>query len=116
MSEEIKAIETLKNIVIQEYDWWINKGDYAESNVKEANDAIKTILNLIEKQQKEIEELKEDNNHQWKERCKLFFKLENSISKDKIKEIIYLTPKNPISIDIQSSKIYKRLEELLEEE
>ena len=61
MSEEIKAIETLKNIVIQEYDWWINKGDYAESNVKEANDAIKTILNLIEKQQKEINKLKEQN-------------------------------------------------------
>ena len=59
--EEKKAIETLKNIVIQEYDWWIDKGDYAESNVKEVNDAIKTILNLIKKQQKEIEELEAKN-------------------------------------------------------
>jgi hypothetical protein len=86
--EEKEAIETFKNIVIQEYDWWINKDDYAESNVEEANDAIKTILKLIEKQQKEIEELKEDNNHQWEERCKLTFKLQNSISKDKIREKI----------------------------
>jgi ketol-acid reductoisomerase len=55
--KEKKAIETLKNIVIQEYDWWINKGDYAESNVKEANDAIKTILKLIKKQEKIIDEM-----------------------------------------------------------
>ena len=65
--EEKKAIETLKNIVIQEYDWWINKGDYAESNVKEVNDAIKTILNLIEKQQKEIEKLRSETNN-WKDK------------------------------------------------
>ena len=52
---------------------------------KEDKQAIDTILNLIEKQSKEIEELKEDNKHQWEERCKLTFELENSTSKDKIK-------------------------------
>lgn len=37
---------------------------------------VNIVLNLIEKQQKEIEELKEDNKHQWEERCKLTFELE----------------------------------------
>ena len=45
----------------------------------------KILVNLIEKQSKEIEELKEDNKHQWEERCKLTFKLENSTPNDKIK-------------------------------
>ena len=77
------------------------------------NREIKIVLNLIEKQskeieeykkqldldneceialnskvmdlEKEIEELKEDNKHQWEERCKLTFELENSTSNDKIK-------------------------------
>ena len=40
---------------------------------------------------------------------------ENTVSKDKIKEIIYPTPTNPISYEIQSSDIYKKLLELLEE-
>ena len=39
----------------------------------------------------------------------------NFISKDKIREIIYPTPENYISLDIQQSEMYKRLEELLEE-
>ena len=39
----------------------------------------------IDEQSKEIEELKEDNKHQWEERCKLTFELENSTSNDKIK-------------------------------
>ena len=51
-------------------------------------DDVDFLLNLIEKQSKEIEELKEDNEHQWEERCKLTFELENSISNDKIKAII----------------------------
>lgn len=34
------------------------------------------ILNLIEKLQKENTELKEDNSHQWEERCRLTFELE----------------------------------------
>lgn len=43
------------------------------------------LIDIIEKQSKEIEELKEDNKHQWEERCKLTFKLENSTPNDKIK-------------------------------
>ena len=57
---------------------------YSSDLIIELDDA-EIILNLIEKQSKEIEELKEDNEHQWEERCKLTFELENSISNDKIK-------------------------------
>lgn len=47
------------------------------------------LADMIEKQQKEIEELKKDNNHQWGERCRLTFDIEkNFISKDKIREKI----------------------------
>lgn len=42
--------------------------------------------------------------------------LEEYIHKDKIKEIIYPTPDNPISFEIQTSAMYKKLEQLLEEE
>ena len=55
------------------------------------NDDAETILNLIEKLQKENEELKQDNSKQWKERCRLSFEVDDSISKqvlrDKIKEL-----------------------------
>lgn len=37
------------------------------------------------------------------------------ISKDKIRKIIYPTPENPIELEIQNSKMYKELQELLEE-
>ena len=34
------------------------------------------LLEKLEKLQKENQELKEDNSHQWKERCRLTFELE----------------------------------------
>ena len=47
------------------------------------------ILELIKKQQKEIEELKKDNENQWRHRCKMAIELDNNvISKDKIREKI----------------------------
>lgn len=89
------------------------------------NREIKIVLNLIEKQskeiegykkqldldneceialnskvmdlEKEIEELKEDNKHQWEERCKLTFELENSTPNDKIKAKIEELDYNDIS-------------------
>lgn len=60
--EEKKAVETLKNLASTIY--------YGDMNFIESDD-LKIILKLIEKQQKEIEELKKDNNHQWEERCRL---------------------------------------------
>ena len=67
--EEKKAIEKIKKILYM----------FPES------EELKLLLNLTEKQSKEIEELKEDNEHQWEERCKLTFELENSTPNDKIK-------------------------------
>ena len=76
--EERKAIEIVKGITEDDLlNYW--------EGPEEPYNAIQIILNLIEKQSKEIEELKEDNEHQWEERCKLTFELENSISNDKIK-------------------------------
>ena len=65
--EEKKAIELLK----QEPDYSLNY--YNREN------AIDIVLKLIEKQQKEIEELKKDNNHQWEERCRLTFDIKKDI-------------------------------------
>ena len=55
------------------------------------------ISNLIKQLQKE----KEERN--------------KYILKSKIKKIIYPTPENPISIEIQSSEMYRKIEKLLED-
>lgn len=39
----------------------------------------------------------------------------NCVTKNKLKEIIYPTPENPIEIEVQNSKMYKDLIELLED-
>ena len=53
--------------------------------------ALKTVLKELDRLQKENEELKIDNNKQWKERCRLSFELDDSIPKsviqDKLKEL-----------------------------
>lgn len=83
----------------EEREIFNNLKDYMQSNIDNGyhkfiyNDLgwdFKCIdcINAIDKvlkQSKEIEELKEDNKHQWEERCKLTFELENSTSNDKIK-------------------------------
>ena len=104
MSEEEKeAILELKHFSnITAY--WKQK-EYTNSQI---DSYIKIVLNLIEKQQKEIEELKKDNKHQWKERCKLFFALENSISKGRIREKMK-------EVKELSTAGYEILKELLEE-
>ena len=79
--EEKKAIEKIRSF--NQYNWEMNNLKEKEF-AKPYFDALDTILNLIKKQSKEIEELKEDNQHQWEERCKLTFELENSTSNDKI--------------------------------
>ena len=76
--EEKKAIEYLKI----EYEKLMKEDNILFPLYK--SDA-KRLIDIIEKQSKEIEELKEDNKHQWEERCKLTFELEDSTSNDKIK-------------------------------
>ena len=43
-------------------------------------------------------------------------RLNDYIDKSKLKEIIYPTPENPISFEVQSSEMYKKLEKLVEGE
>lgn len=65
----------------------------------------------------ELEKEKEKN----KELTERVLKLEsdkfwdNVVSKSKIKQIIYPTPENPISIEVQQSEIYKKLLKEVEE-
>ena len=101
--EEKEAILELKHFS-NETPYW-KQEEYSSSEV---DSYIKIVLNLIEKQQKEIEELKKDNKHQWKERCKLFFALENSISKGRIREKMK-------EVKELSTAGYEILKELLEE-
>lgn len=77
MTEE-EAIKTLKNISTDDLlDCW----DYGE----EEYNAIQIILNLIEKQSKEIDELKSDN-YELNNRINDLLDIENKI-KNKIEEI-----------------------------
>ena len=80
--EEKKAIEILKKLQKKTpYIIWEDGTPYNKSN------QIQTILNLIEKLQKEIEDLKETNNdNAEKSLLNDIFIKKNYISKDKIKE------------------------------
>lgn len=75
LEEEKKAIDYLKFYV--QRDMMYENTHYEQ---------ITLVLKLVEKQQKELKELK-----------------------DKIKEIIYPTPENYISIEVQQSEMYKKL-------
>ncbi len=80
LDEEKKAIEKLKEekkIGIYEVIRTFKK-EGIENFVITRKKYIETILNLIEKQQKEIEELKKDNNYQCEERCRLTFELQET--------------------------------------
>ena len=73
--EEKKAIEYLKQNDIAE----IQYDNYGLESIHRIGiDEKYIILNLIEKQQKEIEELKKDNNYQCEERCSLTFELQET--------------------------------------
>ena len=69
------------------------------------------VENLINRNKELEEENKNIKNHIY---YKEFVEL-NYIPKSKLQEIIYPTPENPISMEIQQSKMYKNLENLLQE-
>lgn len=48
-----------------------------QDEIKQGNNIYK-LLDLLKKLQKENEELKIDNNKQWKERCRLTFELQET--------------------------------------
>ena len=59
--EEKQALEIIKGLGFEDYDWWV-QSDYVKGHADEVvsivENALNTIIELIEKQQKEIEELK----------------------------------------------------------
>ncbi len=86
-------------------------------NVKYKDDKLKILQKIIKKQQKEIEELKKDNEYQWEHRCKMAIELDNNVvSKDKIREK-FLEAKGLYERGVQPQAQYtmKLLQELLEE-
>lgn len=121
MSEEEKeAIEMLEKFIIEHKLYNIKQSDNLELNIKK-------VLNLIEKQQKEIEELEdfikhaqiivpfENTNIKENEPLADIVEVEHKeyISKDKIKELI---ENNEEDIDYSVHDIIKDLKELLGEE
>ena len=100
--EEKKAIELLKKL--QKKTPYIIWGDGTPYN---KNNQIQTILNLIEKLQKEIEERETRLQEEINENCKLKTELYgNSISKDKIRELREID-----NIDLIQFKIKKLLKD-----
>jgi argonaute-like protein implicated in RNA metabolism and viral defense len=92
--------------------------DYEGSVSIQAISILYTLYKKEKEKNKKLEELLQKKNEYTHELEKdLFEGCSNYVvRKDEIKEIIYPTPENPISIETQSSEMYKRLEELLEEE
>lgn len=106
--EEKKALEIIRGLEFDDYEWWV-QSDYIKGHADEVvsivENALNTIIELIEKQQREIEDLKtftrEYEAYELGEGNKIiiaskewfadgFFKdfLSDYVSKDKIREII----------------------------
>ena len=106
IKNEIKAFETVITAMEKEID----DKDWLRKNILEIKGDIlvrKTLLNLIEKQSKEIEELKTINQMQ-KYRIEVIDERE-LISKDKIKEIL------GIEEDINNEKLLSLLQTIVDE-
>lgn len=108
--EEEKAIEEMNN--------WLNYNKKHKNMLLRADEIIKvqeTILNLISNLQKENEELKQDNSHQWEERCKLTFEIERLQKeldkKDKVINNLY----EDIEYEYSGTNYLKSLEEYYRE-
>lgn len=120
MSEE-EIIKEVESAI-----WFMKEDNY---NVNTFVKAIQGLLDLYnkEKEKNKILELTkipylEGEIMAYKENDAVQRKMLNDafdrgwIHKDKIKEIIYPTPTNPISYEIQTSDMYKKILELLGEE
>ena len=59
--EEKKAIDIVKGLAVYYDDYGLLDEEEIEEN-EEVNNSINIVVNLIEKQSKEIEELKRENN------------------------------------------------------
>lgn len=80
---------------------------------KELENANKNWENMYDEDQEHIVELNNKiSNLEWKNET--FAKIFRSW-RERIKEIIYPSPENPIELEIQNSKMYKELEKLVED-
>lgn len=118
MSEK-EIISRIKQLI---YTLIVNR-KYIRVNIEQIKiqEALEGLLDLYNKEKEKNKKLKEllqkKNEYTHDLEKDLFEGCSNYVvRKDEIREIIYPTPENPISIEIQSSEMYKRLEELLEEE
>ena len=96
LKEKIKAL----NLHILNYKKLECETSFYQTLVKERNALVNVLkelekkdkrlnrqFKLLEKKEKEIKELKEDNKHQWEERCKLTFHFQNKQNEiDDLKE------------------------------
>lgn len=116
MEEDIKMIED----VLKDKDtkFWIGtQGIQAIEKLieryKELENANKNWENMYDEDQEHIVELNNKiSNLEWKNET--FAKIFRSW-RERIKEIIYPSPENPIELEIQNSKMYKELEKLVED-
>lgn len=79
--EEKKAIKRCRELIKDAHKEWIGISN---------QNAIETVLNLLEKQQKEIEALKQENEYL---NCVCESDAENYIPKEAIREKIYMAMK-----------------------
>ena len=116
--EEKKAIEIIKGLYIEEYDWYEDSKyctGHSGKAVTIVENSLKTILNLIDNQQKEIEKLNFENHmiKKWNEQLDT-----NCISKDKIREKIKEIESYAFTSEEEKNQqdyAIKRINEMLEE-
>lgn len=89
--EEKQALEILKGLEFEEYDWYVKTDKiegHANDVVEKVEKALQIILNLVEKQQKQIKILK-DNLVEERAFCKSTLEtLKNCVDKDYLHKMI----------------------------
>lgn len=99
-----------------------NKLFVTMANVHIDGTPMKCLLDLYQKEKelslirfKNLVKIQEEKDKIYNEGYFQGVKDERDNTEEHIKEIIYPTPENPISLEMQCSKMYKKLLELLEE-
>ena len=128
MNEE-EIIKYLENVIktIKESDMLFDEPANIRCGLK-MEGAIQGLLDLYNKEKEKNKELLENatvtyfNDEELKESVGNYLGVllkknieKDYISKNKIREIIYPTPTNPISYEIQTSDMYRKILQLLEE-
>lgn len=78
---DTNMIEAVKGEAVELY----NEIERLQKELDKKDKRLSRQFKLLSKKDKEIEELKKDNSHQWEERCKLTFELDK---KDKVIDLM----------------------------